>query len=174
MINPHHLFNLAVVGAVALSATVFVMAGGLFPWIHTPGLDQTQSKSLLSAANIICHSHDMLTQLQPSAPDKPANLFSILRLDPSKPPFDPADDCAYPYSPNYKAAKRAVRDAWATMSDSHDGDMREWRDVFSMAAFTLLNDTSRTVYMKDVLPNLDRAKGKGGSDKVLREFCQKT
>ncbi|RMI99102.1 hypothetical protein CDV36_016038 [Fusarium kuroshium] len=169
MINPHDLFNLAIVGAVALSATVIVMAGVLFPSISTP-----RSKPVLSAANIICRSHDMLAQLQPSAPDEPTNLFSILRLDPSIPPFDPADDCAYPYSPNYKAAKQAVRDARATMSDSHDGDMREWRDVFSMAAFTLLNDTSRIVYMKDVLPNLNRAKGKGGMDKVLREFCQKT
>lgn len=169
MVNPQVVITLVAGGAAAVVA----MAGGFLAWLRTPGLDQTQPKSLLSPASIICHSHEMLAQLQPSAPDKPATLFSILRLDPSKSPFDPADDCAYPYSPNYKAAKRAVTDAWAKTSDSHDGDMREWRDVFSMAAFTLLNDTSRIIYMKNVLPNLIKAKGKGGSDKVLQEFCDK-
>ncbi|KAL2669924.1 hypothetical protein Neosp_015090 [[Neocosmospora] mangrovei] len=169
MINPQVAMTLFTSGVTAAVA----IASGLLAWLRTAGLDQTQPKRLLSPASIICHSHEMLAQLQPSAPDKLATLFLILRLDPSRSSFDAVDDCAYPYSPNYKAAKRAVTDAWAKMSDSHDGDMREWREVFSMAAFTLLNDTSRTIYMKDVLPNLTKANGKGGSDKVLREFCDK-
>lgn len=133
MVSPQVVITVAVAGAAA----AFAMADGLLVWLRTPGLDQTQPKSLLSAASIICHSHEMFAQLQPSTPDKPTTLFSILRLDSLKPPFDPADDCAYPYSPNYKAAKRAVTDAWAKMSDSHDRDMREWRAVFSMAAFAV-------------------------------------
>ncbi|KAJ4313176.1 hypothetical protein N0V84_009555 [Fusarium piperis] len=165
MLIPHGIIALVVAGAA--------MAGGLFGWLRNPKLDLTQAESLLSPAGLICHSHEKLAQLQLLALDKPTTLFSVLRLDSPKPPFDPPHNCAYPYSPNYKATKRAITNAWTEMSDNHDGNMREWRDAFSMAAFTLLNDTSRTIYMKDVLPKLNNAKGRGGSDTVIRDFCKK-
>ncbi|KAM6507020.1 hypothetical protein FALCPG4_018411 [Fusarium falciforme] len=139
MVNPQVVITLAVAGAAA----AFAMAGGLLVWLRTPGLDQTQpspfSQPRASSATAMRCSPSFSCR----PPTSPPLSFSILLLDPLKPPFDPADDCAYPYSPNYKAAERAVTDAWAKMSDGHDGDVREWRDIFSMAAFTLLNDTSR-------------------------------
>lgn len=57
------------------------------------------------------------------------------------------------------------------MTDAHDGNMRQWRDAFADAALTLLNDTSRDIYMKEVLPKMVAAKG--NSDKGWRDFCAK-
>ncbi|KAM0415989.1 hypothetical protein ACHAPT_013044 [Fusarium lateritium] len=168
MINPMSLITLAYAGG----AIVATLAGGLLmAWCRSP---EIPIQSLLSPVGLICYSHDKLAQLQPTAPNVPDTLFSILHIDSSKAPFHPPDACAYPYSPNYKKAKQAITNAWADMSDNHDGNMREWRDVFSAAAVTLLNDTSRIMYMKDVLPNLEKAKGKkGASGKFLQEFCGK-
>ncbi|RSL44434.1 hypothetical protein CEP54_014683 [Fusarium duplospermum] len=126
---------------------------------------------LLSPYALICRSHKRIARLHHSTPDKPVTLFSVLHLDHTKPPFHPADDCAYPYSPNYKAARRAISEAWVGATDEFDGDMRQWRDAFADAALTLLNDTSRAIYMKDVLPKMEAAKG--NPDKVWLDICAK-
>lgn len=129
------------------------------------------SEPLLSPHALICRSHEKIARLHAATPNKPVTLLSVLHLDHTKPPFYPADDCAYPYSPNYKAARRAISEAWAEMTDAHDGNMRQWRDAFADAALTLLNDTSRDIYMKEVLPKMVAAKG--NSDKGWRDFCAK-
>ncbi|RMJ19141.1 hypothetical protein CDV36_001202 [Fusarium kuroshium] len=126
---------------------------------------------LLSPYALICQSHKRIARLHAATPNKPVTLFSVLHLDHAKPPFYPADDCAYPYSPNYQAARRAISEAWAGVTDEHDGDMREWRDAFADAALTLLNDTSRAIYMKDVLPKMEAAKG--NPNKVWLDICAK-
>ncbi|KAL2669951.1 hypothetical protein Neosp_015117 [[Neocosmospora] mangrovei] len=126
---------------------------------------------LLSPYALICRSHKRIARLHATTPDKAVTLFLVLHLDHTKPPFHPADDCAYPYSPNYKAARRAISEAWAGVTDEYDGDMRQWRDAFADAALTLLNDTSRAIYMKDVLPKMEAARG--NPDKVWLDICAK-
>ncbi|KAJ4180786.1 hypothetical protein NW767_012534 [Fusarium falciforme] len=126
---------------------------------------------LLSPYALICRSHKRIARLHVATPEKPVTLFSVLHLDHSTPPFHLADDCAYPASPNYKAARRAISETWAGVTDEHDGNMREWRDAFADAALTLLNDTSRAIYMKDVLPKMEAAKG--NPDKVCLDICAK-
>ncbi|KAF7558765.1 hypothetical protein G7046_g5385 [Stylonectria norvegica] len=128
------------------------------------------TESVLSPAGLICRSHYAIARLQPSSPEHSTTLLSILNLDASEPPFYPPDDCAYPFSPNYKEAKEKVSLAWEQVSGAYDGGMREWRDAFALAAMTLLNDTSRVVYLKEVLPKIT---GKGRSVETWQTICNR-
>ncbi|KAJ3527508.1 hypothetical protein NM208_g10668 [Fusarium decemcellulare] len=160
-----------------LAATITLFSGWtMWPSRSTPRqyLDQDAEDSILSPVGLICHVHSVIERLQASSPDSPVTLFSVLRLDPSEPPFHPADECASPYQPNYEAAKSKIAEAWAELTDNHDADMREWRDVFAGAAAVLLDDTSRTVYMKEVLPKIEaKMKEKGDPERGWKEVCDK-
>ncbi|KAF5020412.1 hypothetical protein F66182_7561 [Fusarium sp. NRRL 66182] len=116
---------------------------------------------LVSPLGLICHAHLSLSRLQLSSPDAPSTLFSILGLDHTEPPFFPPDECAYPISANYRLAREAVVEAWSDRTEMYDGGSKQWRDIFAAAAVVLLNDTTRTVYLKEVLPKIE-AKGENG------------
>ncbi|KAF4472845.1 hypothetical protein FALBO_258 [Fusarium albosuccineum] len=153
-------------------AVGFALGGVFVAWSYSSPreyLKHVPQESLLSPLGLICYSHEKLAQLQPSPPDKAVTLFSVLRLDHTQLPFYPADDCAYPYSPNYYLAKAAISNAWLEITDAHDGSMVMWRDVFAAAAATLLNDTSRVVYMKEILPKMEATKG--DAERVWRDIC---
>ncbi|RSL44677.1 hypothetical protein CEP54_014584 [Fusarium duplospermum] len=117
--------------------------------------------SLISPLGMICHAHSTIARLHPLSSDPPVTLFSVLRLNYPEEPFYPPDKCAYPYHENYRAARQAIIDAWYEVTDKHNGYMLEWRDAFSAAAMVLLNDTTRIVYTKEVLPKIE-AKGDRG------------
>jgi hypothetical protein len=55
-------------------------------------------------------------------------------------------------------------------SYKRDGNDLVWRDVYALAAMVLLNDTTRTVYMKSVLPGMD---GKKKGDGAWMKICDK-
>ncbi|KAM0433232.1 hypothetical protein ACHAQK_009281 [Fusarium lateritium] len=148
------------IGTIGLwsSISFFTPAPEAFP-------STKDKESLLSPLGLICHAHTLISELQRLTPETPTTLLSILHLDHTKPPFFPVDDCTAPYSTNYHAARLAVADAWAESIDERDGDMREWRDLYSVAAVVLLNDTMRTLYLKEVLPKVLKDGEKAWKDK---------
>lgn len=87
-------------------------------------------------------------------------------------PFHSANSFAYPYSSNYQDSKMKVTEAWAEVTDKHHRQMREWRDAFALAAMVLLNDTSHTVYMKEVLPML-QTHDKSNPERARRNLCER-
>ncbi|KAJ3527584.1 hypothetical protein NM208_g10627 [Fusarium decemcellulare] len=104
-------------------------AASFFAWSYSSPreyLKHVPQESLLSPLGLICYSHEKLAQLKPSPPDKAVTLFSVLRLDHTQLPFYPADDCAYPYSPNYYLARAATSNSWLEITDAHDGSMVMW------------------------------------------------
>jgi hypothetical protein len=150
---------------LAQLATICIgcLAGYYFQSSPIDYLDTIARDTILSPLGLICNAHTSISNLQPTTP---ATLFSILHLDHTKPPFYPAEECAAPHHANYKAARQAVVDAWAEATEKRDGNMREWRDALSAAAVILLNDTTRVIYMKEVLPKVLK-----DGDKAWRDKC---
>lgn len=106
-----------------------------------------------------------MASIQPDA----VSLFTILRLDPTQSPFVPTEACIYPYGANYEAARSAVSDAWMA-SYKRDGNDLAWRDVYALAGMVLLNDTTRRVYMKSVLPGMEGKKADGAWIKICDKY----
>jgi hypothetical protein len=89
-------------------------------------------------------------------PDTVPTLFSVLRLDPSTHPFHPPESCALKGDRNYNEARVKIENAWLDLQskDSSEIDIDGRHVIATNAAAALLNDAARTIYLRDVIPQM--------------------
>lgn len=146
---------------VAIGALVLFLAYALYPtkmedaYVKAHTLDTMDPTSPLGQ---LCTAHRLLSDLHAATPNLAPTLFQVLNLNPYGHPFFPPSDCAYPHSKNHGEAHDLMRAAWETISatiSANDDDLTtEWRNAVAVVTSTLLNDVARTVYMREMLPNI--------------------
>ncbi|KAF7553837.1 hypothetical protein G7Z17_g3337 [Cylindrodendrum hubeiense] len=143
---------------VAIAATILCL-------VYSPHLHKTETYVKLHALDTtapftplghLCSAHRLLSNLQAATPDLTPTLFDVLNLDPFSHPFFPASDCAYPHSKNHDEARDRTMAAWEAISAEDNGWTSDWRDAVAVVAATLLDDTARTVYLREVLPKIQK------------------
>lgn len=116
----------------------------------------------------ICLAHNLIARLETSMPDKATTILDILSLDATQPPFFPPDSCAAPVNENYKLANDAVMDAWIdALLRLQEDNVAQWRYAAAACAATTLDANARTVYLREIWPNV-RDKGNLG----WRSVCE--